>query len=396
MTHLITFALQFDNMKLAEKIFNIFFYILSIIIVSISCDPPVKVDSIDDLFSNIDVSEESLVEYAIGFDVLNVDNNYKLIIYNPDDRSLVLACYYFVADRSISDNKTVFAETIDSVAVFSATQLNAYSKLNVLDKVVAISESDFIRNEEVLELFEKGKIVNLANNGNFFLEKALEIHPSIVFYSPYNLAQKHPLAETNLTMIPFFDFKETDPLGRAEWIKFTGLFFNKQRQADSIFNIIKTEYNKYKSLTSDITNVPTVFSDKYYSGQWFVPGGRSYIARLFEDAGAEYIWKENTNTASFNIDFETVYHHANDADFWRIIGYYDNDGFSYEKLAMENELYQNFDAFNNKNVVFCDSKSTSYFERGALEPHVILADLIFAFHPELLPEYSPIYYKLYK
>ena len=77
-----------------------------------------------------------------------------------------------------------------------------------------------------------------------------------------------------------------------------------------------------------------------------------------------------------NIDFETVYHHANDADFWRIIGYYANDGFSYDKLAMENELYQNFDAFNNKNVVFCDSKSTSYFERGALEPHVILLRFI--------------------
>ncbi|MAZ92807.1 MAG: hypothetical protein CMF58_00155 [Lentimicrobiaceae bacterium] len=383
-------------MKLAEKLFNIFVCILSISFVFISCDSPVKLDSVDDLFSRIDVNEESLVEYAIGFDILRVDNNYKLIIYNPDDRSQVLACYYFLVDGVISNNKSVFVQPIDSVAVFSATQLNAYSKLDVLDKVVAISESDFITNEEVLELFEKGKIVNLANNGNFFLEKALEVDPSIVFYSPYNLAQKHPLAETNLTMIPFFDFKETDPLGRAEWIKFTGLFFNKQRQADSIFNIIKTEYNKYKSLTSDITDIPTVFSDKYYSGQWFVPGGKSYIARLFEDAGAEYIWKENTNTASFNIDFETVYHHANDADFWRIIGYYANDGFSYDKLAMENELYQNFDAFNNKNVVFCDSKSTSYFERGALEPHVILADLIFAFHPDLLPEYSPIYYKLYK
>ncbi|PJB58247.1 MAG: iron ABC transporter substrate-binding protein, partial [Bacteroidetes bacterium CG_4_9_14_3_um_filter_41_19] len=58
------------------------------------------------------------------------------------------------------------------------------------------------------------------------------------------------------------------------------------------------------------------------------------------------------------------------------------------------EFYSHFDAFKNRKVLFCDSRKTGYFEQGPLQPQVQLADLIHAFHPELLPDYKPVYYKL--
>jgi len=124
-------------------------------------------------------------------------------------------------------------------------------------------------------------------------------------------------------------------------------------------------------------------------------GGNSYIAQLFNDAGADYLWKDNQNTGSINLDFEVVYSKAHDADFWRIVGTYSN-GFSYEKLLAENELYYNFKAFNDKQVIFCDSKTSTYFETGTLEPHLLLADFIYVFHPELMEGYKPKYYHLCK
>jgi iron complex transport system substrate-binding protein len=136
-----------------------------------------------------------------------------------------------------------------------------------------------------------------------------------------------------------------------------------------------------------------VFSDKYFNGQWFVPGGKSYIARLFQDAGATYLWENDVHTASFPLDFEVVYQKANDADYWRIIGSY-SDQPSYKGLAMENELYRRFRAYREKKVIYCNARETAYFENSPLEPHIILADLINVFHPGLLHDYKPTYYKL--
>ena len=34
-----------------------------------------------------------------------------------------------------------------------------------------------------------------------------------------------------------------------------------------------------------------------------------------------------------------------------------------------------------------------YFESGAANPDVVLADLLAIFHPELLPDHVPVYYR---
>lgn len=375
-----------------------FLFVSIIILQLISCSQRKSTTSLSKLFDNQAIPElVSSVDYANGFDIYEVDGTKKLVIYNPRNNDEILATYFFadsISHNNYQPSYDLMLTPLDSVAVFSATQLNAFSKLDILDKVIAISESEYIRNEKVQKLYENGKIVNLAGNGIFYIEKTLEVNPKIIFYSPYNFAEKHPLASTKISMIPFFDFMESNPLGRAEWIKFTALFFGKDSEANSIFDTIVSNYNKYQELVSDLKSKPTVFSDKYYSGQWFVSGGKSYIAQLFKDAGADYLWKDDQNTASINLDFEVVYNKAYNADFWRIVGTY-TDGFSYDKLAAENDLYRNFKAFAEKKVIFCDSKESSYFETGTLEPHLVLADLIYAFHPKILPDYSPKYYHLY-
>ncbi len=352
------------------------------------------------LFNNSsDTAITSSIKYANGFDIYEVNGIKKLVIYSPQKKNEILETFYFADSTNYYKYKPThnfIKLPMDSVAVFSATQLNAFSKLKILNKVVAISESSYIQNPVIKNMVDREQIVNLASGGNFYVEKTLKLHPRIIFYSPYNIGQKHPLAATNITMIPFFDFTEASPLGRAEWIKFTALFFNKTADANLIFDTIVNNYNYYKKLALEADSKPTVFSDKYYSGQWFMPGGKSYIAQLFKDAGAHYLWKDNSNTGSINLDFEVVYSKAHNADYWRIVGTYPA-GFSYDKLGSENNLYNNFKAFKNKNVIFCDSRASSYFETGTLEPQVLLSDLIFVFHPELMKkDYKPKYYNLIK
>jgi iron complex transport system substrate-binding protein len=237
--------------------------------------------------------------------------------------------------------------------------------------------------------------VELASTADFFIEKILSENPSVIFYTPYKFTGTHPLEKIGIPLIPFCDYTENEPLGRAEWIKFTAAFFNKSDLASEIFLEIESSYLSFKSLTEGIDFKPTVFSDKYFNDQWFVPGGKSYIAKLFADAGADYLWADDPHTASFPVDYEVVYNKAYDADYWRIVASYGDEG-TYEALASENQLYKRFKAFKRKQVIWCDAEATAYFEESPLEPHLLLADMIFAFHPELLVGYQPKYYHILK
>jgi iron complex transport system substrate-binding protein len=146
-------------------------------------------------------------------------------------------------------------------------------------------------------------------------------------------------------------------------------------------------------LASETKTKPTVFSDKYFNGQWYVPGGQSYISRLFSDAGADYLWSDDPHYSSFPLDYEVVFGKAHDADFWRIVGSY-GDTPTYAGLEAENGLYKHFKAFQDRKVIYCNARESAYFETSPLEPQLILGDLIKAFHPELLPDYTPKYYKV--
>ncbi|PLX04182.1 MAG: iron ABC transporter substrate-binding protein, partial [Marinilabiliales bacterium] len=154
-------------------------------------------------------------------------------------------------------------------------------------------------------------------------------------------------------------------------------------------------YQNYVELAKQVEKRPTVFSDKPFASQWYVPGGKSYIAQLFKDAGADYVWKADSGLASFPLDYELVYKKAVNADYWRIVGSY-NDEASHDFLESQNELFTHFDAFKNKKIIWCDAKNTSYFEKGPLEPQILLADLVYCFHPDLLPDYQPVYYRILK
>ncbi len=345
----------------------------------------------------LDAEQPASVKYAKGFSILKYGEITKVIIRNPSMPKKILSTYYLVGNRKLKDKfaneKKIIKVPLEKFAVFSQTQLSSLIKMGQAQKIVGVSEARYITDSAIRKKITDGSIVELAGNGRFYVETALKLMPDLIFYSPYKTSESHPLATSNILMVPYLDFMETSPLGRAEWIKFSAVFLGGADYADSAFRKIENSYNSYKNLVKDIRYKPSVFSDKYFAGQWYVPGGKSYIARLFDDAGSDYLWKSDSGVASFPLDYEVVFKKAAHADFWRIVGSY-NDEASYDFIGSQNELYTHFDAFKNKHIIWCDAKNTSYFEKSPLEPQILLADLIYCFHPELLPGYKPVYYKV--
>jgi ABC-type Fe3+-hydroxamate transport system substrate-binding protein len=116
----------------------------------------------------------------------------------------------------------------------------------------------------------------------------------------------HPLLiEAGIPVALNGDFVEQDPLGRTEWMKFIAFFFNKEGEADRLFNEVVDSYNATAALAAGVTARPTVFLSSIYDGTWWMPGGDSYTARLLVDAGADYLWADSAEVGSSPVDFET-------------------------------------------------------------------------------------------
>ena len=136
---------------------------------------------------------------------------------------------------------------------------------------------------------------------------------------------------------------------------------------------------------------PVVLSGEMRGGNWYAVGGESFLAQLFKDAGADYFLKNDKRSGGVTLDFETVYNQGDEADYWRIVNSYPGT-FSYEALKEQDPRYVDFRAFREKGIIYCNMKDTPFYESMPTEPEVVLADLLHIFHPDLLPDHTPVYY----
>ena len=367
-------------------------FCLSITYVLFSCT-----DNPQNAKINSSLNNDNLMEYTSYIDVTNYKSGYYVNVSCPwNDKSL--GEFYLYPDTlelpNELENKIVIRTPVKSVIAYSSTQWSVFLDLDEIERVKGILESDYTDNVVIKRLLAEKKIEDVGIETSLKTEIAINLHPDVILYTPYSTVPKTEIGDlTGAVMFPFADYLENHPLGRAEWLKLIGYLTCREKDTDKWFNDIVTRYESLKNICQNVEKRPTVFSDLPFEGQWYLPGGASYIAQIFHDAGADYIWKDNNSTASLPVDAETVLSKARDADFWRIMNS-TNTKYSYERLAVENELYTYFKAYKNRNILVCDIRESGYFEKSEYEPDILLKDFVYAFHPEMLEneDYIPKYF----
>lgn len=337
--------------------------------------------------------------YAKGFRILKIDGFRKILIMNPWSPGNVLQEKILSTDSIPGDEADqdidVIHTPVKHVVALSATQWAGFEKLSALENIAGITEAGFVQSPDMNHLIQQGDVIDVGRHGVFKPELMLKLQADLMLFSPESTGIPAILDNTGLPLLAWPDYYETDPRGRAEWIKLLGILLQKEDEAKALFDSIIVAYNSYTSLALSVGMKPKVLADKAFSGQWFVPGGESYMATFFAHAGAAYLWADNASKASVPLDMETILHKANQADFWRI-AHAAPQGYSLAMLAKENPLYADIKPFRDGNIIFCNTSSSGYFEKGIYEPHLILADLIYFFHPGLLQDYTPVYHELLK
>ncbi len=294
---------------------------------------------------------------------------------------------------TLPEDVQIIRTPVRSVSVMSGTDVAFLDLLGELDKVKAVGEFKLIKNPVLRHRIEQGEIKETGTNGAFKEEQFLTVNPDVAFITSYQNQSVEKLKRLGIKVIPVSGYMENHPLGRAAWLRFFSCFFNKEKLADSLFQQTARKYYALKRMTDSLSNKPTIFSGKTYGGIWYQPGGRSFIAKLFKDAGLDYLWQSNTSAGGVPLDFETVYSRAANADFWRLVVKHPGK-FSYNKLLQEDPRYEDFKAFRERKIIMVNVADVDYYEKAPTEPDVILADLIHAVHPGLLKDYEPVYYKI--
>jgi len=339
---------------------------------------------------------EIAVKYATGFSVRD-SADIRLVDVGKNDHFALVH-----SDRaSVPDGYTKVRVPIKNTICMTSLQLSNFTILDAHDVVKGLTGTKNLFNKDILARVKDGRIVKIGMEGNFDTEMVLAANPDVIFISPFKRGGYEPIKETGITLVPHLGYKELDPLGQAEWIKFVGMFIGKEREANEAFAGIEKRYNDLKARVDSITqsspstHLPTVFSGEMHSGSWHAVGGKNYLAQIFRDAGARYVI-DDEETAGENLEFEKMYALAAEADYWRILNSFP-DKFSYEALKASEPRNELFKAFKEHKVIYCNMKQQAYYEISPVQPDVLLKDFVAIFHPELVePNYQPTYYSLLK
>lgn len=356
-------------------------------------------DDENDSVSSHSFAVKVVPKYAEGYKVTYKGNICLLDIQDPQREEgrtfhFALVLRGKKADK-IPSGYTRIEVPVKKVVCMTSLQLSNFIKLDALQFVTGMTSARHLFNADVKKRIAEGKIHKIGMEGNFDSEVVIAINPDVILISPFKRGGYDAMKDIDIPLIPHLGYKEMTPLGQAEWIKFVGLLIGKEDEANKQFEAIEKRYNDLKALTQNIKKRPVVFSGEQRGGNWYAVGGKSFLAQLFEDAGADYFMKDDQRSGGVTLDFEKVYSQAANADYWRIVNSFEGD-FSYDALKAEDARYADFKAYKHKGVVYCNMDKKPFYESMPIEPEVVLADLIKAFHPELLPDYKPVFYELLK
>ncbi len=342
------------------------------------------------------------LQYAQGFRVDYFDAYKVVTVFAPGSGTGEKFQYVLVQRGNESPDGYEGVPRIEipvrTVIATSTTHLPHLEKLGEVHSLVGIDKIKNVNTEAVRQRFAEGKLTEVGRDRAMDLERVLVLQPDLVIADTYT--QDNVLVvlqEAGVPVVINAAYGESSLLGRVEWIKFVGAFFNKEKRASAQFDSIVVRYEVFRSLTQNLPmdKRPTVFGGSLWRGTWFMAGGKTYPAQLLRDAGANYLWGDSDSQQSLALDFETVYEKAHDADCWITMK---NEWRSRDDVVAEDARYRKFAAFENGNVFNANARlnahgGNDYWETGLIEPDVVLADIIKILHPHLLPNHQFKYYR---
>ena len=229
------------------------------------------------------------------------------------------------------------------------------------------------------------------------IERIIALKPEAILVSPFeNSGGYGKLDKLHIPIIQAADYMESSPLGRAEWMKFYGMLFGKDKnisttvagkaseatlpascelKADSLFAKIEKEYLKLKAEAGKLPKGLSILTERKTGNVWYVPGGQSTIGILLKDANARYIFEDDQHSGSLPMSPEQILAKGSQVDVWAF-KYFGGAPLSQVQLLQEYDGYKALAAFSRGNIYQVDTSTVPYFELTSFHPELLLREFI--------------------
>jgi iron complex transport system substrate-binding protein len=343
----------------------------------------------------------SLVKYAHGFTIAYYDHYKEVKIINRTGGTMDTLDYLLLPESVPVPPDHAHAQVIripvKSLIVMSSMHIAQADFAGVANRITGLGNGQYVNSTVVREGLKTGRIKLVGIDANLNNELVVGMHPDVMMTMSNPDAafgQYKTLIDAGIPVLPNAEWLETTPLGRAEWVKLVGALTDREDVVNKKFDSVEQSYQRLAAMGGGAPVKPSVIIAMPYKGTWYTPAGGSYMAQFLRDAGATYHWSDTRGTGSLALTFEEVAPEALTADYWLNVGYVD----SKKDVTAKDVRYGSFRAFKtgaiyNFNKKVNDLGSNDYWESGAVNPQLVLADLIRILHPGLLPKDTLVYYK---
>lgn len=345
-----------------------------------------------------------LPEYASGFRILGAEGRSSVIIesVNPWQGADSVVTRLFIARDGEEPPQGFEGQVIEGnarrIVAMSSTHIAMLDVIGETARVVGVSGMDFISNDAVRS--RRDSIGDVGYDGNVNYELLLSLQPDIILlYGTNGASGMEPkLKELGIPYVYIGEYLEDSALGKAEWIVAVAEIVGKRDEGIKAFSAIPERYNAIREKAANClkhSSRPKVMINLPYGDSWFMAPTGSYLVRLIEDAGGDYIYKKNNSNESRPIDLEEAFMLVSASDKWINVGQtrsLDELRKNYPKFAATKPVLSG-EVYNTTGRVAATG-ANDYWERGVVEPDVVLRDMVMIFHPELADSDLVYYEKL--
>ncbi|MBP0987834.1 MAG: ABC transporter substrate-binding protein [Oscillospiraceae bacterium] len=321
----------------------------------------------------LQITGKMQLEYADQFSVDYCADGCAVIHIAADDYLYVPAG----TEEPAQNTLTVIRQPAGSIYLASSSAMDLFDAIGSLDAVTMTStdESGWTL-PNVRDAMQRGELTFIGKYSAPDYEAltesdcSLAIENTLISHSP---AVKEQIESLGIPVIVERSSYEQHPLGRMEWMKLYGLILGKEAEAAAYFDEKTAGFHAL-----DLSDIPdserrtAAFFSVTANGYVTVRKPGDYISQMIRLAGGRYIFTpeqlniEENALSTMNIQMETFYTEAKDADILIYNSTIEGQLDSIAQLTEKSPVFKDFRAVQN-DAVWCTEQNLFQQTTGAAD-----------------------------
>lgn len=294
-------------------------------------------------------------QFATEFDVFYYSDGYKVLSVS-DGRQYLIVPEGKEVPEGAEANLSILMEPLDTCYLAATSAMSLLIAIGAMDNIkMTGTDASGWYIPEAAEAVESGKILYAGKYSEPDFEMLIDQDCDLAIESTMILHSPKVQEMIEKMDIPVFIDRasyETHPLGRTEWIKLYGAMFNKEAEAEAVFE------DKAK-IVKEMEDFPNTEKTVAYfnvkkDGTVQIRNPHDYIATMIDLGGARYAFANmavpTDSTSTLSISMEEFYATAVDADYMIYNATIADPITSIDDLIKLNDLFADCKAVKEGNV----------------------------------------------